>query len=124
MQESKGQRFSVHTRQSLGVASPKNGWFKVMLDRRLSRDDGHGLGQGVTDNCPMNVVFHLTFESNISSGPDPISHPHPLSPSLFSHRVGAHLNHRLHAFIAKKSQEISVQPPPRSFSPLTTRDLF
>ncbi|MFS8011185.1 putative glycosidase [Helianthus anomalus] len=119
MQESKGSRFSIHTRQSLGVASPKNGWFEIMLDRRLSRDDGRGLGQGVMDNHPMNVMFHFMFESNISSVLDPVSHSGPISPSLYSHRVGAHLNHPLHAFIAKKPQEISVQPPPRSFSPLT-----
>ncbi|KAD5961104.1 hypothetical protein E3N88_12577 [Mikania micrantha] len=119
MQEPKGTRFSVHTRQSLGVASPKNGWFEIMLDRRLLRDDGRGLGQGVTDNCPMNILFHITFESNVSSILSPVSQPSPVSPSLFSHRVGAHLNHPLHAFIAKKPQEISVQPPPRSFSPLT-----
>ncbi|KAI3748059.1 hypothetical protein L6452_10891 [Arctium lappa] len=119
MQESKGQRFSVHTRQSLAVASPNNGWFEIMLDRRLTTDDGRGLGQGVMDNHPMNIVFHIVFESSIAPVHDPISHPHPLSPSLFSHRVGAHLNYPLHAFIAKRSQEISVQPPPRSFSPLT-----
>ncbi|CAH1437672.1 unnamed protein product [Lactuca virosa] len=119
--QSEGQRFSVHTRQSLGVASPKNGWFEIMLDRRLLRDDGRGLGQGVTDNHPMNIIFHLTFESNVSVTPDLIPNAGPVSPSLFSHRVGAHLNYPLHAFIAKKAEEISVQPPPRSFSPLTAQ---
>lgn len=118
MQGSNGQRFSVHTRQSLGVASLKEGWLEIMLDRRLVRDDGRGLGQGVMDNRPMNVVFHILVESNISSTLSSVSKPFPLSPSLLSHRVGAHLNYPLHAFIAKKPQELSVQPPPRSFSPL------
>ncbi|KAK3002316.1 hypothetical protein RJ639_021441 [Escallonia herrerae] len=118
MQGPSGQRFSVHTRQSLGVASLKNGWLEVMLDRRLSRDDGRGLGQGVMDNRPMNVVFHLLLESNISSISNSASDSYPLSPSLLSHVVGSHLNYPMHAFIAKKPQEISVQPPPRSFSPL------
>ncbi|KAA8530284.1 hypothetical protein F0562_004993 [Nyssa sinensis] len=118
MQGSNGQRFSVHTRQSLGVASLKNGWLEIMLDRRLVRDDGRGLGQGVMDNRPMNVIFHIIVESNISSASNPVLNPRPLSPSLFSHCVGAHLNYPLHAFIAKKPQEVSVQPPPRSFSPL------
>ncbi|KAF2308643.1 hypothetical protein GH714_011685 [Hevea brasiliensis] len=72
MQGSNGQRFSVHSRQSLGVASLKDGWLEIMLDRRLVRDDGRGLGQGVMDNRPMN-----------------------------------------------NPQELSVQPPPRSFSPLS-----
>ncbi|KAL3526463.1 hypothetical protein ACH5RR_011119 [Cinchona calisaya] len=118
MQGSNGLRFSVHTRQSLGVASLKNGCLEIMLDRRLTRDDGRGLGQGVMDNHPVNVVFHILLESNISQIANPVSNSHPLSPSLLSHLVGAHLNYPVHIFIAKKSQEISMQPPPRSFSPL------
>ncbi|KAL2528785.1 Alpha-mannosidase 2 [Forsythia ovata] len=118
MQDPNGQRFSVHTRQSLGVASLKNGWLEIMLDRRLVRDDGRGLGQGVMDNRPMNVLFHILVESNISSSANPTPNPSPRSPSMLSHLVGAHLNYPLHVFIAKKPQEISVQPPPRSFSPL------
>ncbi|KAF5740338.1 alpha-mannosidase 2x [Tripterygium wilfordii] len=118
MQGSNGQRFSVHSRQSLGVASLKDGWLEIMLDRRLLADDGRGLGQGVMDNRPMNVVFHILMESNISSSSNPFLSHLPLSPSLLSHCVGAHLNYPLHAFIAKKPQDVSVQVPSRSFSPL------
>ncbi|KAF5958872.1 hypothetical protein HYC85_006097 [Camellia sinensis] len=120
MQGTNGHRFSVHSRQSLGVASLKNGWLEIMLDRRLVRDDDRGLGQGVMDNRPMNVIFHILLESNISKTSNPISNPSPLSPSLLSHRVGAHLNYPFHAFIAKEPQEISVQPPPKTFSPLAS----
>lgn len=119
MQASNGRRFSVHTRQSLGVASLKNGCLEIMLDRRLTRDDERGLGQGVMDNRPMNVVFHLLVEPNISSTSNPISNPLPLNPSLLSHSVGARLNYPLHTFISKKSQETALQQPSRSFSPLT-----
>ncbi|XP_031284235.1 alpha-mannosidase 2 [Pistacia vera] len=118
MQGSNGQRFSVHSRQSLGVASPKDGWLEIMLDRRLVRDDGRGLGQGVLDNRAMNVIFHILVESNISSTSNHVSNPLPLSPSLLSHLVGAHLNYPLHGFVAKKPQQLSVRPPPRSFCPL------
>ncbi|KAF8399347.1 hypothetical protein HHK36_015212 [Tetracentron sinense] len=118
MQGSSGNRFSVHSRQSLGVASLKNGWLEIMLDRRLIRDDDRGLGQGVMDNRPMNVLFHILTESNISSVANPVSSSLPLDPSLLSHLVGAHLNYPMLAFIAKRPQEISVQPPSRSFSPL------
>ncbi|XP_022739187.1 alpha-mannosidase 2-like [Durio zibethinus] len=120
MQGSNGQRFSVHSRQAVGAASLQEGWLEIMLDRRLVRDDGRGLGQGVMDNRVMNVVFHILMESNISSTSNPVSNPLPLSPSLLSHCVSAHLNYPLHAFIAKKPQEISVQTLSRSFSPLAT----
>ncbi|XP_042501477.1 alpha-mannosidase 2-like [Macadamia integrifolia] len=119
MQSLTGQRFSVHSRQSLGVASLKNGWLEIMLDRRLVRDDGRGLGQGVMDNRPMNVLFHILIESNVSSTADPVSSPLPLNPSLLSHCVGTHLNYPMHVFTAKKPQEASMQLPPRSFSPLS-----
>ncbi|KAF6174497.1 hypothetical protein GIB67_004691, partial [Kingdonia uniflora] len=118
LQGSNGHRFSVHTRQSLGVASLNNGWLEIMLDRRLLRDDGRGLGQGVMDNRPMNVVFHILKEYNISSTSNPFSTSLPLNPSLLSHRVGAHLNYPMNAFISKNPQEISIPPPLRSFSPL------
>ncbi|CAN1153296.1 Alpha-mannosidase 2 [Linum perenne] len=120
IQGSNGHRFSVNSRQSLGVASLKDGWLEIMLDRRLLRDDGRGLGQGVTDNRPMNVVFHLLFETNISSASNPVSNPVPLSPSLLSHRIGAHLNYPLFAFISKEHEELSLQTYGRSFSPLAT----
>ncbi|KAL2922844.1 Alpha-mannosidase 2 [Bienertia sinuspersici] len=121
MQGLDGRRFSVHSRQSLGAASLKNGCLEIMLDRRLLNDDGRGLGQGVTDNRPMNVVFHILPESNISSVLDPTSKPLPLNPSLLSHIIGSHLNYPLHTFINKKSQELAPQPPtPLFFSPLTS----
>ncbi|TYI63587.1 hypothetical protein E1A91_D09G028900v1 [Gossypium mustelinum] len=120
MQGSNGHRFSVHSRQSLGAASCKQGWLEIMLDRRLAKDDGRGLGQGVVDNRVMNVVFHILIESNISLTSNPVSDPQPLNPSLLSHCVGAHLNHPLHTFIAKKPQDINVQTHWGPFSPLTT----
>ncbi|CAO2825488.1 unnamed protein product [Amaranthus hypochondriacus] len=119
MQGLDGRRFTVHSRQSLGVASLKNGWLEIMLDRRLLSDDGRGLGQGVTDNRPMTVVFHILPESNISSVLNPSSNSLPLNPSLLSHCIGSHLNYPIHTFISKKAQELAPQPPvPRFLSPL------
>lgn len=117
MQGSNGRRFSVHSRQALGVASLNNGWLEIMLDRRLVQDDGRGLGQGVMDNRVMNVVFHITVESNISA-PNPVSQTLPLSPSLLSHLVGSHLNYPLHAFISKKAHPVSKEITARPFAPL------
>ncbi|KAM7268182.1 hypothetical protein ACFE04_010348 [Oxalis oulophora] len=119
MEGSNGQRFSVHTRQSLGVAGLENGWLEIMLDRRLLRDDARGLGQGITDNREMNVVFHLLLESNISSVSDHVSDPLPLNPSILSHRIGSHLNYPLLIFLAKRQQELNVRPSLKPFSPLS-----
>ncbi|KAM3188787.1 hypothetical protein ACQJBY_067635 [Aegilops geniculata] len=119
LQDSLGNRFSVHSKQSLGAASLKKGWMEIMLDRRLVRDDGRGLGQGVMDNRPMNVIFHLLMESNVSALPK--SHNSiTLQPSLLSHRVGAHLNYPMHAFVSKELHENSFKLPQETFAPLAT----
>ncbi|KAJ4813897.1 Alpha-mannosidase [Rhynchospora pubera] len=119
LQDSSGNRFSVHSKQSLGAASLKNGWLEIMLDRRLVHDDGRGLGQGVMDNRPINVIFHIIKESNISALPD--SHSQMiLQPSILSHRVGDHLNYPMHAFISKKPLEKTLKVHGKAFSPLAT----
>jgi len=119
LQDSLGSRFSVHSKQSLGAASLKNGWLEIMLDRRLVRDDGRGLGQGVMDNRPMNVIFHLLRESNVSALPK--SHSLlTLQPSILSHQVGAHLNYPMHAFVSKKLLEKSFKLAQQTFAPLAT----
>lgn len=62
----------------------------------MRQDDNRGLGQGVTDNHPNEVVFHLTVEANVSqTGPL----PQPWHPSLLSQRVTNRLAHRVHAFL-------------------------
>ncbi|XP_073010222.1 alpha-mannosidase 2 [Typha latifolia] len=117
LQDSLGNRLSVHSRQSLGAASLKNGWLEIMLDRRLVNDDGRGLGQGVMDNRPMNVLFHILRESNVSVLPN--AHTDLNSqPSLLSHLVGAHLNYPMHAFVSKEPSKKSFKLHRNSFSPL------
>ena len=39
------------------------GVIDVFLDRRLTLDDGRGLGEGVTDNRETLSTFKLLFES-------------------------------------------------------------
>ncbi|KAL9401875.1 hypothetical protein Peur_005724 [Populus x canadensis] len=64
----------------------KDGWLEIRLDCRLSRDDGHGLGQGGMDNNrPMNAIFHILFEFNIFFTLDLVSNPLPFSPSFLPH---------------------------------------
>ncbi|UJR31177.1 hypothetical protein I4U23_018684 [Adineta vaga] len=55
-------RFSVIAGQPSGVASLKSGVVDVFLDRRLTRDDNRGVGQGVTDNREVISTFKLLFE--------------------------------------------------------------
>lgn len=38
------------------------GMIDVFLDRRLTRDDNRGVGQGVTDNHEILSTFKLVFE--------------------------------------------------------------
>ncbi|KAL2621609.1 hypothetical protein R1flu_001814 [Riccia fluitans] len=96
-----GRRFSIHSRQALGVASLGKGWLEVMLDRRLRQDDGRGLGQGVMDNHPNSVVFHLLLEKNTTETLDLKDSSSSRAQSLLSHRVGAQLDYPLHAFLGK-----------------------
>ncbi|KAG1327050.1 alpha-mannosidase 2 [Cocos nucifera] len=119
LQDSLGHRFSVHSKQSLGTASLKNGWLEIMLDRRLVHGDGLGLGQGVMDNRPNNVLFHILTEHNISALPSAHAVLN-LQPSLLSHCMGAHLNHPMHAFVSKKPQENSLKMHYKSFTPLAS----
>ena len=68
MLECKSRRLTLHTAQPHGAASYRNGWLEVMLDRIVSRDDGKGLGQGVTDNKLAVANFILQLESTTSPG--------------------------------------------------------
>lgn len=124
LQDPKGYRFSVHSRQSVGAASLKNGWLEMMLDRRLVNDDNRGLGQGVMDNRPMKMIFHIINELN-NSVLDPAtasSTASSLQPSILSHLVGAHLNYPMHAFVTKEQRKmlslLSSSSPSKIFSPL------
>lgn len=119
-----GRRFSIHSRQALGVASLNKGELEIMLDRRLIHDDDRGLGQGVMDNRPSRVVFQLLVERNISASMPAVSDLSPKAPSLLSHRVNAELNYPLHAFFDTPQPFTSMHATTQSnmvgpkFSPL------
>lgn len=119
LQGAGGSRLSIHSRQSLGVASFKSGALEVMLDRRLTRDDDRGLGQGVLDNRPMDVTFHLLLESNITSLLN-TSASTPRVPSLLSHRVLAQLSYPMHSFLGKIENASDAQHSmlQKKFAPL------
>uniref|UniRef100_A0A803WDN8 mannosyl-oligosaccharide 1,3-1,6-alpha-mannosidase n=1 Tax=Ficedula albicollis TaxID=59894 RepID=A0A803WDN8_FICAL len=87
-----GVRLTLHSAQSLGVASLKNGQLEVIMDRRLMQDDNRGLGQGVQDNKITANVFRLLLERR--HGTDVNEEKAPVSfPSLLSHMTSLFLNH-------------------------------
>jgi alpha-mannosidase II len=109
-----GRRFSLHSRQALGVASLNKGELEIMLDRRLIHDDGRGLGQGIMDNRPSRVVFQLLVERNTTAS----SPGHPdvafKVPSLLSHLVNARLNYPVHAFFDTPQAFTNIQATTQS----------
>lgn len=56
--EDSKQKFSMMVSQSLGCAY-LDGGIQLMLDRRLSRDDGRGLGEGVMDNVDTRISLWI-----------------------------------------------------------------
>ena len=57
-----GRRFVVHAAQTHGCASLEPGWFEVVLDRRLTKDDSRGLFYAMQDQRPSASTFALAFE--------------------------------------------------------------
>ena len=67
--EDETKRLTLHAAQPHGVASLKEGWLEVMLDRTMTRDDGRGLGTGVLDKDPSLSELVLQIEKKIVKGP-------------------------------------------------------
>uniref|UniRef100_A0A182UAA6 Alpha-mannosidase n=1 Tax=Anopheles melas TaxID=34690 RepID=A0A182UAA6_9DIPT len=70
--EDDNYRLTLLGGQPLGGSSLSSGEMEIMQDRRLTRDDDRGLGQGVQDNLPVLHLFRLVLESREScTKPDP-----------------------------------------------------
>uniref|UniRef100_A0A8B9IRY8 Mannosidase alpha class 2A member 1 n=1 Tax=Amazona collaria TaxID=241587 RepID=A0A8B9IRY8_9PSIT len=112
-----GVRLTLHSAQSLGVASLKNGQLEVIMDRRLMQDDNRGLGQGVQDNKITANAFRLLLERR--HGIDVSQEKASVSfPSLLSHMTSSFLNHPVIPMTTYADS--SVPEMLNTFSPLTS----
>lgn len=110
-----GVRLTLHSAQSLGVASLKNGQLEVIMDRRLMQDDNRGLGQGVQDNKITANVFRLLLERR--HGTDVNEEKASVSfPSLLSHMTSSFLNHPV--IVMTTYADSGVPEMLNTFSPL------
>ncbi|XP_061479767.1 alpha-mannosidase 2 [Rhineura floridana] len=114
VQDSK-MRLTLHSAQSLGVASLKSGQLEVIMDRRLMQDDNRGLGQGVQDNKITANLFRILLEKR--NGADMKEEKSSVSyPSLLSHITSSFINHPMIPMITYADN--SIQSLVNTFSPL------
>lgn len=55
-------RMTILSEHAQGTASLQEGCIDIFLDRRLSRDDNRGLGEGVRDTVPTRTRMRLVLE--------------------------------------------------------------
>ncbi|XP_063309707.1 alpha-mannosidase 2 [Pelobates fuscus] len=109
-------RLTLHTAQSLGVASLKSGQLEVFMDRRLMQDDNRGLGQGLQDNKITFNLFRLLLEQR--TGIDEREDQKSVSyPSILSHITSMFLNQPVIPMAV--TADFDVPPLVDAFFPLT-----
>jgi alpha-mannosidase II len=104
-------RFTVLSHQAHGVTSLQEGELgtaygtciskvniptELMLDRRLNRDDGRGLGEPITDNVRTNIPLWLVMETGPSNSVNSFAHP---ALSLTASEVWHTSNYPLHSIL-------------------------
>ncbi|XP_062924709.1 alpha-mannosidase 2 [Mobula hypostoma] len=111
-------RLTLHSAQSLGVASLKNGQLEVIMDRRLMQDDNRGLGQGVKDNKVTASLFRLLLEKRIETNLDEANKAMSY-PSLLSHKTSSYLNQPVIPMAVNLNVD-GIPPLLNLFSPLSS----
>ena len=114
--EDENTRLSLISTQPHGTTSAASGQVEAMLDRRLSLDDGRGLGEGVLDNQPTSSRFLILLERRkevIGQTFDDTQ----IYPSLVSHTLTDMFLHPVFTFVDKKSvlESASVAPAVASY---------
>lgn len=113
--EDSNTRLSLHTRSSVGCAGLEEGWFEVVLDRRLTKDDNRGLFQAVNDNDVTPSHFILTVEA-IESGEKPVGFS---APSQSAYLIADRLSQPAASFVISNVGHIS----PSYYAPLKDSEL-
>uniref|UniRef100_UPI00398F1BDD alpha-mannosidase 2 isoform X2 n=1 Tax=Pristiophorus japonicus TaxID=55135 RepID=UPI00398F1BDD len=111
-------RLTLHSAQSLGVASLKSGQLEVIMDRRLIQDDNRGLGQGVKDNKITANLFRVLLEKRIGVDMDEDNKAMNY-PSLLSHKTCSYLNHPVIPMAVNLNVD-GIPPRLSLFSPLAS----
>uniref|UniRef100_A0A8D0E1N9 Alpha-mannosidase n=1 Tax=Salvator merianae TaxID=96440 RepID=A0A8D0E1N9_SALMN len=110
-------RLTLHSAQSLGVASLKSGQLDIIMDRRLMQDDNRGLGQGVHDNKITANLFRILLEKrngvDVKEAKSSVSYP-----SLLSHITSSFINHPLIPMITYA--ETGIPSLLNTFSPISS----
>ncbi|XP_078070806.1 alpha-mannosidase 2 isoform X3 [Mustelus asterias] len=110
-------RLTLHSAQSLGVASLKSGQLEVIMDRRLMQDDNRGLGQGLKDNKITANLFRVLLERRIGVDMQDESNKAVNYPSLLSHKISSYLNHPVIPMVVKLNVD-GIPPLLNLYSPL------
>ncbi|CAF4454062.1 unnamed protein product [Rotaria socialis] len=88
----------------------------VFLDRRLTRDDGRGLGQGILDNREVISTFKILFESRHKIADRSAQTGYP---TLLAHHLSIEFLYPLHIFNSLASKiffnELKLFPKPSLF---------
>ncbi|XP_078252495.1 alpha-mannosidase 2 isoform X2 [Rhinoraja longicauda] len=111
-------RLTLHSAQSLGVASLRNGQLEVIMDRRLMQDDNRGLGQGLKDNKVTANLFRVLLEKRIGVNLDEVNKAMSY-PSLLSHKTSSYLNQPVIPLVVNLNVD-GIPPLLNLFSPLSS----
>lgn len=120
--EDAGRRLTLHAAQPHGAACLRTGWMEVMLDRRVTRDDNKGLGQGVMDNVltVANFVLQVEPKSDILSESEEYRYTFPSESNMLMNELLNEPTYTLFADEAKQFRENGLDTENLQFIPLKT----
>ncbi|GIY94085.1 alpha-mannosidase 2 [Caerostris extrusa] len=97
-------RLNLLIPHSHGVTSPSSGTMEIMLDRKISNDDGRGMSEGVEDSQMVARTFWLV--------PEVVTKKHSQSTSLSSqiHTLSLCAQYPIITFITDNGEALVIHP--------------